>query len=72
MLRGGELGGISLEIVIGPDVEFPEQAYLNAVRLVELNPEAEFTFVVQESFEQRLVEKLGRLGNVRVIPSHDY
>lgn len=56
-----------MEIVIGNDVEFPEQAYLTAVRLVELNPEAEFTFVVQESFGERLVEKLGRLGNVRVL-----
>jgi len=56
-----------VEIVIGNDVEFPEQAYLTAVRLVELNPEAEFTFVVQESFGERLVEKLGRLGNVRVL-----
>lgn len=58
-----------MEIVLGTDVEFPEQAYLNAARLVELNPEADFTFVVQESFEQRLVEKLGRLGNVRVVES---
>ncbi|WP_406655674.1 tRNA guanosine(15) transglycosylase TgtA [Methanolobus sp. ZRKC2] len=62
-----EIYPLNAEVVRTPDYESLEQAYLNTIRLVELNPEAEFTFVMQERFAHSLVEKLEEMDNFTVV-----
>lgn len=62
-----EIYPLNAEIVRNPDYESLEQAYLNTIKLVELNPEAEFTLFMQERFGHPLVKKLEGMDNVKVI-----
>lgn len=62
-----EIYPLNAEIVRNPDYESLEQAYLNTIKLVELNPEAEFTLIMQERFGHPLVKKLEGMDNVKVI-----
>ncbi|MCQ6961787.1 tRNA guanosine(15) transglycosylase TgtA [Methanolobus chelungpuianus] len=62
-----EIYPLNAEVVRNPDYESLEQAYLNTIKLVELNPEAEFTLVIQERFGHPLLKKLEGMNNVKVI-----
>ncbi|MDK2835095.1 MAG: 7-cyano-7-deazaguanine tRNA-ribosyltransferase, partial [Methanolobus sp.] len=62
-----EIYPLNAEVVRNPDYESLEQAYLNTIKLVELNPEAEFTLIMQERFGHPLVKKLEGMDNVKVI-----
>ncbi|TGC09850.1 tRNA guanosine(15) transglycosylase TgtA [Methanolobus halotolerans] len=62
-----EIYPLNAEVVRTPDYESLEQAYLNTIKLVELNPEAEFTFIMQERFEHPLVNKLEGMDKFTVV-----
>jgi len=66
-----EIYPLNAEVPRTPDQESLEQAYINTIRLVELNPEVGFTYLLQERFGHQLVEKLESLPNVQVIIAHD-
>jgi 7-cyano-7-deazaguanine tRNA-ribosyltransferase len=62
-----EIYPLNAEVLRTPDYESLEQAFLNTIRLAELNPGAEFTFIMQERFEHPLVEKLEEMDNFTVV-----
>jgi 7-cyano-7-deazaguanine tRNA-ribosyltransferase len=67
-----EVYPLNAEVVNIPDTEALESAYINTIKLVELNPDAQFTFLLHERFEHPLVEKLGELSNVEIVLAHNY
>ena len=67
-----EVYPLNAEVVKTPDNESLEVAYLNTIKLAELNPSAQFTFLMQGRFEHPLVEKLEELPNVEVVLAHNY
>jgi 7-cyano-7-deazaguanine tRNA-ribosyltransferase len=62
-----EVYPFNAEVVRTPDYESLQSAYLNTIRLVELNPDAEFTFLMHERFDHPLVEKLRNMDNFTLI-----
>jgi 7-cyano-7-deazaguanine tRNA-ribosyltransferase len=46
------------------DYESLEKAYLNVLKLIELNPDVEFTFILSERFKHPLIEKLKQVATV--------
>lgn len=62
-----EIYPLNAEVLRTPDFESLEQAYLNTMRLAELNPEAEFTFIMQERFEHPLIAELEKMDNFTVV-----
>jgi 7-cyano-7-deazaguanine tRNA-ribosyltransferase len=66
-----EIYPLNAEVPRTPDHESLEQAYINTIRLAELNPEVEFTYLLKERFGHHLVEKLESLSNVQVVIAHD-
>ena len=67
-----EVYPLNAEVVRTPDIESLEVAYLNTIKLAELNPDAQFTFMMQKRFEHPLAEKLESLPNVEIMLSHNY
>jgi 7-cyano-7-deazaguanine tRNA-ribosyltransferase len=67
----GEIYPLNAEVPRTPDQESLERAYVNTIRLAELNPEAEFTYLLVERFRHTLVDKLESLPNVQVIVGHN-
>ncbi|TQD24874.1 tRNA guanosine(15) transglycosylase TgtA [Methanolobus vulcani] len=63
-----EVYPFNAEVVRTPDYESLETAFLNTIKLIELNPEATYTFLMRESFNHPLVEKLSGMDNVTVVP----
>jgi 7-cyano-7-deazaguanine tRNA-ribosyltransferase len=63
-----EVYPFNAEVVRTPDYESLETAFLNTIKLIELNPEATYTFLMRESFKHPLVEKLSKMDNVTVVP----
>jgi len=62
-----EIYPLNAEVLRTPDYESLEQAFLNTMRLAELNPGAEFTFIMQERFEHPLVKELDNMDNFTVV-----
>ncbi|MDW7733581.1 MAG: tRNA guanosine(15) transglycosylase TgtA [Methanolobus sp.] len=62
-----EIYPLNAEVVRTPDVESLEQAYFNTIRLAELNPDAQFTFLMQDKFDHPLVKKLEEMDNFKVV-----
>ena len=60
----GEVYPFNAEVVSNPDNEAVERGLLNTIRLIELNPEAEFTFVIEERFKHPLIGLLAEIANV--------
>ncbi|MBN2487693.1 MAG: tRNA guanosine(15) transglycosylase TgtA [Methanosarcinaceae archaeon] len=60
----GEVYPFNAEVVRNPDHEALEQALQNTIKLIEQNPEADFTFVNEERFKHPLIESLAGIANV--------
>lgn len=63
----GELGEVypfNAEVVATTDYEALGRALENTIRLIELNPDAEFTFIRKDSLEHPLFDKLSEIANV--------
>ncbi|MBN1133838.1 MAG: tRNA guanosine(15) transglycosylase TgtA [Methanosarcinaceae archaeon] len=60
----GEVYPFNAEVVSNPDNEAVERGLLNTIKLIELNPEAEFTFVIEERFKHPLIGLLAEIANV--------
>jgi 7-cyano-7-deazaguanine tRNA-ribosyltransferase len=60
----GEVYPFNAEVVSKPDYEALERALQNTIKLIELNPEAEFTFVNEEKFTHPLLGLLAEIANV--------
>ncbi|WP_094227183.1 tRNA guanosine(15) transglycosylase TgtA [Methanolobus psychrotolerans] len=58
-----EVYPFNAEVVRNPDYESLESAYMNTIRLVELNPDAKFTFLMQDKFEHPLMDRLRGMDN---------
>ncbi|WP_406660554.1 tRNA guanosine(15) transglycosylase TgtA [Methanolobus sp. ZRKC3] len=67
-----EVYPLNAEVVKTPDTESLEVSYLNTIKLAKLNPDAQFTFMLQGRFEHPLLEELEALANVEVILAHNY
>lgn len=59
-----EIYPFNTEVVHIPDYEALEKAYENVLKLIELNPNVEFTFMMSGRFEHPLVEKLKKVATV--------
>ncbi|MBN2111409.1 MAG: tRNA guanosine(15) transglycosylase TgtA [Methanosarcinaceae archaeon] len=68
-LELAEIYPLNAEVLRAPDHESLEQAYLNTIRLAELNPDAQFTFLVQDRSDHPLLKKLGGMDNFTVVYS---
>lgn len=62
-----EVYPFNTETVYQPDYESLEQSYINMVKLVRLNPEVEFDFLMNERFNHPLLEEFKSLNNVTII-----
>ncbi len=62
-----EIYPLNAEVPRTPDNESLESAYINTIRLAELNPEAKFTYMLSERFYHPLVEKLRNMQNVQFL-----
>ena len=60
----GEVYPFNAEVVNDPDYEALGRALENTIRLIELNPDAEFTFIRKDSLEHPLFDKLSEIANV--------
>ena len=60
----GKVYPFNAEVVATPDHEALERALENTIRLIELNPDAEFTFIRKDGLEHQLFEKLAGIANV--------
>lgn len=60
----GEVYPFNAEVVNDPDHEALGRALENTIRLIELNPDAEFTFIRKDSLEHPLFDKLSEIANV--------
>ncbi len=60
----GEVYPFNAEVVINPDYEALGRALENTIRLIELNPDAEFTFIRKDGLEHPLFDKLSDIANV--------
>jgi 7-cyano-7-deazaguanine tRNA-ribosyltransferase len=59
-----EIYPFNTETVHIPDYESLEQAYMNVLKLIEMNPDVEFTFMIAERFEHPLVAKLKEVATI--------
>ncbi|MDD3042441.1 MAG: tRNA guanosine(15) transglycosylase TgtA [Methanosarcinaceae archaeon] len=59
-----EVYPFNAEVPRVPDREALEKALENTLKLIELNPEAEFTFVCEEVFKHPLLEKLAEKAKI--------
>ncbi len=60
----GEVYPFNAEVVATPDHEVLGRALENTIRLIELNPDAEFTFIRKGELEHPLFDKLAGIANV--------
>ncbi|MGP8322195.1 MAG: tRNA guanosine(15) transglycosylase TgtA [Methanosarcinaceae archaeon] len=60
----GEVYPFNAEVVIDPDYEVLGRALENTIRLIELNPDADFTYVRKYGLEHPLFDKLSGIANV--------
>ncbi|HJH28209.1 MAG TPA: tRNA guanosine(15) transglycosylase TgtA [Methanosarcinaceae archaeon] len=60
----GEVYPFNAEVVSTPDYEALGRALENTIRLIELNPDAEFTFIRKDGLEHPLFDKLAINANV--------
>ncbi|MCL7411129.1 MAG: tRNA guanosine(15) transglycosylase TgtA [Methanosarcinaceae archaeon] len=60
----GEVYPLNAEVISTPDYEALGCALENTIRLIELNPGAEFTFIRKDGLEHPLFEKLAKIANV--------
>nr|QNO48017.1 tRNA-guanine(15) transglycosylase [Methanosarcinales archaeon ANME-2c ERB4] len=60
----GEVYPFNAEVVATPDHEALGRALENTIRLIELNPDAEFTFIRKDGLEHPLFDKLAIIANV--------
>ena len=60
----GEVYPFNAEVVATPDHEALGRALENTIRLIELNPDAEFTFIRKGGLEHPLFDKLASIANV--------
>lgn len=59
-----EIYPFNTESVHIPDYESLEEAYMNVLELIGLNPHVEFTFMIAERFEHPLVEELKQVATI--------
>ena len=59
-----EIYPFNTETVHIPDYESLEQAYMNVLKLIEMNPDVEFTFMIAERFEHPLAAKLKEVATI--------
>ncbi|MBW6469989.1 MAG: tRNA guanosine(15) transglycosylase TgtA [Methanosarcinaceae archaeon] len=59
-----EVYPLNAEVISTPDYEALGCALENTIRLIELNPGAEFTFIRKDGLEHPLFEKLAEIANV--------
>ncbi|MGP8330511.1 MAG: tRNA guanosine(15) transglycosylase TgtA [Methanosarcinaceae archaeon] len=60
----GEVYPFNAEVVVNPDYESLGRALENTIRLIELNPDAEFTFIRKDGLEHPLFDKLADIANM--------
>lgn len=60
----GQVYPFNAEVVATPDHEALERALENTIRLIELNQDAEFTFIRKDGLEHQLFDKLAINANV--------
>lgn len=60
----GEVYPFNAEVVVNPDYESLGRALENTIRLIELNPDAEFTFIRKDGLEHPLFDKLAGVVNM--------
>ncbi|MDO9517298.1 MAG: tRNA guanosine(15) transglycosylase TgtA [Methanosarcinaceae archaeon] len=60
----GEVYPLNAEVIATPDYESLGRALENTIRLIELNPDAKFTFIRKGGLEHPLFEKLAEIANV--------
>jgi 7-cyano-7-deazaguanine tRNA-ribosyltransferase len=59
-----EIYPFNTESVHIPDYESLEEAYMNVLELIGLNPHVEFTFMISERFDHPLVEELKQVATI--------
>ena len=60
----GEVYPFNAEVIATPDHEALGRALENTIRLIELNPDAEFTFIRKGGLEHPLFDKLAAIANL--------
>ncbi|MGM0771261.1 MAG: tRNA guanosine(15) transglycosylase TgtA [Halobacteriota archaeon] len=60
-----EVYPFNAEVISTPDVESLGKALENTITLIELNPDAKFTFIKGEGLEHPLFKKLGQIAEIK-------
>ncbi|WP_135613209.1 tRNA guanosine(15) transglycosylase TgtA [Methanococcoides sp. AM1] len=60
-----EVYPFNAEVIRTPDIESLGKALENTIALIELNPDAKFTFINEDGFEHPLFEKLGQIADIK-------